>query len=102
MVKKHLSYVPRWLKNRYAISALALLGWVAFFDTHDLWSTYKIRLELGRMQDQHSWYEQEIERTREQLRQLTSDKELLEKFARERYLMKRENEEIFVLVPEQR
>jgi cell division protein FtsB len=52
------------------------------------------------MQQQHAWYQQEIDRTRAKLHELTSDKRLLEKFARERYLMKRDNEEIFVFVAE--
>jgi cell division protein FtsB len=52
------------------------------------------------MEGQQEWYAQEIMRTKEQLHELGSDTELLEKFARERYLMKRDNEDIFVLVPE--
>ena len=47
-----------------------------------------------------SWAE--IQRTKEQLNEISSNKELLEKFARERYLMKRDNEDIFVLVPEKK
>lgn len=86
------------MKNRYGIAVLFFVGWIAFFDHHDLWSTWKMRRQLHRMQEQHAWYSEEIKRTREQLHELTSDKRLLEKFARERYLMKRDNEEIFVFV----
>ena len=46
------------------------------------------------------WYAAEIARTKGQLAEIHNDKDLLEKFARERYLMKRDNEDIFVLVPE--
>ena len=52
------------------------------------------------MEEQQEWFTAEIQRTKEQLHELSSDTELLEKFARERYLMKRDNEDIFVLVPE--
>lgn len=97
-MKKLLDHIPHWLKNRYGLGVLVLLGWIAFFDNYDLYTTWKLRRHLSRMEDQQEWYLQEIATTREQLHQLTSDKELLEKFARERYLMKRDNEEIFVLV----
>jgi cell division protein FtsB len=52
------------------------------------------------MNEQKEYYATEIKLTREHLHELSSDKELLEKFARERYYMKRDNEDIFVLVPE--
>ncbi len=99
-VKKFVRYLPGPLRNRYGITALALIAWVALFDHNDLWSNWKNQRELGRMQEQKEWFAMEIDRTREQLHELNSDQRLLEKFARERYLMKRENEEIFVLVPD--
>lgn len=95
-----LRYIPKQLRNRYALSALGLLAWLALFDRNDLWTTYKNHRELGRMHEQKEWYSSEIDRSREQLNELSSNKRLLEKFARERYLMKRDNEDIFVLVPE--
>ena len=99
-VKKLLQYIPARLRNRYGAVVLGSLVWVALFDRNDLWTTWKNHRELGRMEDQQEWYAQEIKRTKEQLHELGSDTELLEKFARERYLMKRDNEDIFVLVPQ--
>lgn len=99
-VNKLLQYLPARLRNRYGAVVLGLLAWVALFDRNDLWTTWKNHRELGRMEGQQEWYAQEIMRTKEQLHELGSDTELLEKFARERYLMKRDNEDIFVLVPE--
>jgi len=95
-----LRHIPGSLRDRYALSALGLLAWLALFDRNDLWTTWKNQRELGRMHEQKEWYSSEIERSREQLNELSSNKRLLEKFARERYLMKRDNEDIFVLVPE--
>ncbi len=99
LVKKLVHAIPAWLRNRYGAVALGLLVWVALFDRNDLWTTWKNHRELGRMEEQQEWYAAEIERTKEQLHELSSDTTLLEKFARERYLMKRDNEDIFVLVP---
>jgi cell division protein FtsB len=101
-VNKLLDRIPRQLRNRYGASILGLLAWIIFFDRNDAWTTVKNQRELGRMHEQKEWYAEEITRTKAKLHQLSSDKELLEKFARETYLMKRDNEDIFVLVPEKR
>lgn len=100
-MKRLFDRIPSRLRNRYVLAVVALLAWITVFDANDIWTTWKNSRELAAMRKQHGWYAREIERTREQLNELSSNKELLEKFARERYLMKRENEEIFVLVPEQ-
>ena len=101
-VKKFIAKIPTPLRNRYSIAVLVVLGWVLLFDQSDAWTTIKNSRELGRMEEQKEWYSAEIQRTKEQLNEISSDKELLEKFARERYLMKRDNEDIFVLVPEKK
>lgn len=101
-MKKLLDHIPGQLRNRYGIAMVGLIAWVLLFDQNDAWTTFKNSRELSRMHEQKEWYNREIERTKEQLHELSSDKELLEKFARERYLMKRDNEDIFVLVPEER
>lgn len=101
-MKKLLDRIPARLKNRYMAASLGLLCWIAFFDRNDAWTTYKNRRELARMNEQKEFYAAEIKLTREHLHELSSDKELLEKFARERYYMKRDNEDIFVLVPEKK
>ncbi|MCB9194454.1 MAG: septum formation initiator family protein [Flavobacteriales bacterium] len=99
-MKRILEHISDRLKNRYGVAALVLVAWIALFDEYDLWSTYKLRRQLGKMRTEKAWYQDQIISTREQLHELNSNKTLLEKFARERYLMKRKDEEIFVLVPE--
>lgn len=101
-MKTLLDRIPHQVRNRYGAAVLGLLAWVLVFDRNDAWTTFKNSRELSRMHEQKAWYSSEIERTKEQLHELSSDKDLLEKFARERYLMKRDNEDIFVLVPEKR
>ena len=55
-------------------------------------------MELNRLQNQLAHYEIEIEATRNQLIDLTSDPERLERFAREKYYMKRDSEDFFRIV----
>ena len=100
--EKLLRYVPNALRNRYGLGIGALLLWITLFADYDLITMMKLRHELGKMRDQHAHYAAEVARTKEQLHQLNSDQALLEKFAREKYLMKRDDEEVFVLVPQKK
>ncbi len=61
---------------------------------------FQNKLDLWEMQDEKEYFELEIKRTKEDLKELTSDLNNLERFAREKYLMKRDNEEVFVFVEE--
>jgi len=101
-VKKLLDRIPARVRNRYGLVLGALLAWVLIFADNDIWRLWKNHRELNRMEQQSEWYAAEIGRTKEQLAEIANDKELLEKFARERYFMKRDNEDIFVLVAEER
>ena len=96
---KILRFVPSVLRNRYGVGMLVLLLWIGLFADYDLYTMVKLRHQLGQMQEQRDRYADEIATTREQLHELNSNQALLEKFAREKYLMKRDNEDIFVLVP---
>lgn len=102
MKEKILRFVPRRLRNRYGAGLLALLLWICLFADYDLITMLKLRHQLGRMQEQRDMYAAQIASTRAQLHEISSDQDLLEKFAREQYLMKRDNEDIFVLVPEKK
>lgn len=99
MKDRILRFVPRSLRNRYGAGLLGLLLWICLFADYDLYTMLKLRHQLGQMQEQRDRYADEIAITREQLNELNSDQALLEKFAREKYLMKRDNEDIFVIVP---
>ena len=61
---------------------------------------FQNKLELWEMEEEKEYYLQEIKITKLDLKELTSDMNSLERFAREKYLMKRDNEEIFVFVEE--
>lgn len=99
MKAKLLRYVPRALRNRYGAGLLAMLLWICLFADYDLYTMIKLRHQLGQLKEQRDRYADQITVTREQLHEISSDQALLEKFAREKYLMKRDNEDIFVLVP---
>lgn len=93
-----LDRIPRWLKNKYVLTGLGFAVWILFFDARDLITThFKEKEELGRLQQSKKYYEQQISTTRKELDQLKSNPALLEKYAREKYLMKRDNEDLFLI-----
>lgn len=91
--------IIRNLKNKYAISALVFLGWMLFFDRNDVISQYTYRSKLSKLQNEEKYFTLEIEKIKKDMNELMSNPKSLEKFAREKYLMKKDDEEIFVFVP---
>ena len=84
------------LKNKYLLASVLFLAFIMFFDDRDLITNYHYRRQLGELQQSKKFYEGEINRTRAELEQLKADASTIEKYAREKYLMKRDNEDLFL------
>jgi len=95
---KLLTHIPAWLKNKYLLTAVGFTVWILFFDARDfITSHFRERNELQKLQQSKKYYEQQIAVTKRELEQLKTNPAVLEKYARERYLMKRDNEDLFVV-----
>jgi cell division protein DivIC len=90
------------IKNKYVITVLAFLLWMAIFDENNFVAQYKTRQKLKDLEKDKKYYTTEIANNKENLNELMSSLDNLEKFAREKYLMKRDNEDIFVFVEEEK
>ena len=90
-----------WCSNRYVLTLTLGLFWVTFISEIDLIYLVNSQLELSHLEKQVAHYVDEIEDTRDQLVDLTSNPERLERFAREKYFMKRDNEDLFRIVVKQ-
>lgn len=97
--KKTAAY--RVLTNRYFIATASLLVWLAFFDRNDFLTTYSYRSKLNQLHAEKAYYEEEIAKNRIALERLRTNPENLERFARETYLMKKDDEDIFVVMREE-
>lgn len=84
--------------NKYFICLVAVTVWVTFFDKDDLMSQYELRQKLNVLRTERNYYREEIEKSKTDIYELRTNPANLEKFAREKYLMKKDNEEIFVIV----
>jgi cell division protein FtsB len=98
MKKPTLKNVPSWLKNKYALTAIAFVIWLCFFDRNDFISQYSYRQELQKLENDKAYYLTEIEKNKKDMDELMSDQDHLEKYAREKYLMKKDDEDIYLIV----
>ena len=96
-----LDKLPKFARNFYFIAAVLFVGWMVFFDANDLYSQYQLKRKLNDLENQRDHYLQEIEKVKKEREALLNDKTELERFAREKYYMKKEGEEVFVIVEEE-
>lgn len=85
------------LRNKFVFTGLAFFIWMSFFDENNLIDQFRSSSRNTDLEESMEFYVEEIEKSKDELNVLATDQERLERFARERYLMKKENEEIFVL-----
>jgi cell division protein DivIC len=91
------------LKNKYLLTSIAFVVWMLFFDDRDIYVTYfRQRHELKTLEESKQYYEQQIALAKNELDQLKINTATIEKYAREKYLMKRENEDLFIIAPPQK
>lgn len=88
------------LKNKYVIGIIVFVVWIAFFDDNNFVVQYRYKRKLAELKQDEQFYMNEIEKNKKELYYLTSNKKNLEKFAREKYLMHKSNEDIFIFVDE--
>ncbi|HEX5555809.1 MAG TPA: septum formation initiator family protein [Chitinophagaceae bacterium] len=89
--------LPALLKNKYVIATIAFLVWITFFDRNDLITQAGYVHQLHTLRDQKTYLSQEILRTDSDRQELQSDPAMLEKFAREKYFMKKDNEDVYLI-----
>lgn len=80
------------------MTLLIFLVWLAFFDRNNLVEKMQLRGKITTLKKEKTYYQTKIEEDNRKMQELLSNKENLEKFAREQYLMKNKNEDIFVIV----
>jgi cell division protein DivIC len=84
----------------YIISAGLFIVWLVFFDRSSLLTQIDLAMDLKNLAKEKAFYESELESIKKEEKAILGDMNSLEKFAREKYLMKKEGETVFVLVDE--
>lgn len=89
--------VLRKLNNRYVYATLAFLVIILFVDQFNLFEQIRLDKSLKDQKQQIEYYENEIAKNKQYLDDLQNDTATMEKVAREQYLMKRDNEIIYLI-----
>ena len=92
--------MPKILTNFYFLVGTFFLIWMLFIDSNDFYSQFVLRKKLKEMEKEKNYYEQKIVEVKSEREALLNDEALLEKFAREKYFMKKESEDVYVVVEE--
>ena len=88
--------IVKFLNNKYFYTTVTLFLILLIFEDTTLFSLYDMKKELNEITNQNKVKSVEIKQVKEKTIQLTTNKEALEKFAREHYLMKKKDEVIYV------
>ena len=89
-----------WLKNKYVLTISVFAIWMFFFDQNNVVDQLKMSIEINQLEEDRAYYLDQIEKDSTRLHELTTDRENLEKYAREQFLMKKPNEDVFVVIEE--
>ena len=85
------------IKNKYIVAVVAFVVWILFFDRNDLFTQWDRKAELNKLEASKAYYQEEIISIKKELADLDSDPEILEKIAREKFFLKKANEDVFIV-----
>jgi cell division protein FtsB len=92
--------LPKAFKNFYVVALAIFFIWMLALDSNNLIARYQLSSKLNSLEDAKEYYEEKIQEVEKDRDLLFGDRESIEKFAREKYFMKKENEDIYVIVEE--
>jgi cell division protein FtsB len=88
-----------WLKivgNKYLLISLLFGVWMLFLDNYSYMDQRQINKQINELQDNKKYYQDEIRKDNQSIK-LLKNQDQVEKYAREKYYMKRENEDIYIV-----
>ncbi|MFC7358269.1 septum formation initiator family protein [Jejudonia soesokkakensis] len=86
----------KWVANTYVIILICFLVWMLFFDTNSFLIHKELNEDINALEQNKEFYKGEIEKDKKFLEKMKDSTEM-EKFAREKYFLKKENEDIYII-----
>lgn len=93
--------LPRFTKNFYFLFGLFFIFWMLFIDSNDFYTQYQLNQKRKNLENDREYYLKKIAEVKVERDELFSSDKKLEKFAREKYLMKKESEDLFIIKEEE-
>ena len=91
-------FLLKLIKNKYFLTLVGIVVWLLFFDKNDVFTQYELIQKCHKLEKERDYYVAEIDNNKTSLKELRTNKKSLETFSREKYLMKKDNEDVFVFV----
>jgi cell division protein DivIC len=85
------------ITNKYLLAIAFFLVWMTFFDQKDFFNTLQTKKEFNALQEKKKYYVGEIVKARQELSDFQNNSAAIEKFARQRYFLKRDGEDVFII-----
>lgn len=92
-----LKKIIGFFRNKYFTVTMLFFVWICFFDRNDIISEAKLVYKINKLKTERTYYQKQTDLANEELKELQTDPSSLEKFAREKYLMKKDNEDVYVI-----
>jgi cell division protein DivIC len=93
-----MARIPKFFRSFYFIFTSLFLVWMFFFDSNDFITQYQMSKNLSDLEAQKEFYLGKIDSVQQDREELLSNIELLEKYAREEYNMKKPTEDLFIII----
>ena len=95
-----LKKLPGFVKNFYFLTGFLFLVWMLFIDSNNLITQLSHRRKIAELKNQKEFYLKQINIVEKDRKELLTNDKMLEKFAREKYFMKKPSEDLYIVVPE--
>ena len=92
-----LNKLPKPFRNFFVLTTIIFFVWMLLLDPNNLIARFQLGAKLSSLEDEKEYYETKIKEVQKDHDELFGDRESIEKFAREKYLMKKESEDIFII-----
>ncbi len=97
-MKTKLKQLFNRFNNFYILFGATFVLWMLFFDSNDMYDQYLLNKKISQLEVDKQFYQQNIVELRKEMKELQTSPKQLEKFAREKYKMKKPKEDVFVIV----
>jgi cell division protein DivIC len=92
-----LRHIPAFLRNKYLITSALFVIFLVYISENDVFTMFERNKKLQNLQKSEQHLTKLINDTRQELNLLKTNNQTIEKYAREKYLMKKENEDLFII-----
>jgi cell division protein DivIC len=95
---RFINKVPAIFRNKYILTILIFVVWILLLDSNNLISRFQDMRQLHRLTKDREYLQNKVEVDKKKINELKTDNHNLEKFGREQYLMKKPDEDLFIVL----